>query len=195
MFDIATRPVPAGVSAGQVGVPFDWVLGGPAPVRDYPWTEFVTPGGTPLAYVDQLATYGIALEDTLQTAIVQSLFTDARASTSDQLPYGVTELRGWVGDEFMGNQAGDDTWGSLLWLVEVCKQTSDVLPRAKYYAQTALAWMVRDGVASSVVVDALWVPTLGGDRLAIRPQIFRPNNPRPVYDVLWGTTIKKGTSA
>ena len=61
-------------------------------------------------------------------------------------------------------------------------------------AQESLDWMVREGVASKVEVQALWVGGTQGSRLAIRPQIFQPEQSSPVYDVLWALSVEKGTS-
>jgi phage gp46-like protein len=191
MFDIATRPVPASVAQVNPGVPFDWRLAAPLPAAAYPWTDYSTPSGQSAGQVDVLATYAIALEDTLQTAIVHSLFTDARAGDGEGVTLLSRDRRGWVGDDF---QAAGDSYGSLLWLVLIGKHTDDLAERARFYAAEALAWMVRDGVASRVVVEATWVDDPLGDRLALRPQIYQSSHVSPVYDVLWGTTIRRGAS-
>jgi phage gp46-like protein len=196
MFDIATRPsLSSGIAS--LAVPFDWRLTAPLAAATYPWTAFSTPEGVPQANVDVLATYALALEDTLQTAISLSLFTDARAGDDDVLPLGATDRRGWVGDEFMAESfdSAVDTWGSLFWLLYTGKATADIVQQAKFYGQEALAWMVRNGVASQVVVDALWVPAGDADRLAIRPQIYKADKVKPIYDVLWGTTVRRGASS
>lgn len=189
MFDIATRPSQVQQGA-SFGVPFDWCLLSPLPATAYPWTDYQAPDGQPASYVEQLQTFALELEPTLQTAILHSLFTDRRAGRDDLLPRGVVDRRGWVGDEFM---SPDDAWGSHLWLLWHGKSTADLLERARFAAQEALAWMVRTEVASLVVVTAEWVGT-NGERLAIRPQIYQPERQTPVYDVLWGTTITRGTS-
>lgn len=196
MFDIATRPSPLNGTPSLV-VPFDWRLTPPLAAVNFPWTAFSTPDGVPQSGVEVLDTFAMALEDTLQTAITLSLFTDARAGDDDVLPLGVTDRRGWVGDEFMADSfdATPDQWGSLFWLLYGGKATADVLPRARFYGQQALAWMVRDGIASQVVVDALWMPAGDSERLAIRPQIYKADKIKPIYDVLWGTTVHRGASA
>jgi phage gp46-like protein len=185
MFDIATTP-----QSASIGLPFDWRLCTPGPVAEFVWQDYVQVGG-PVAYVDALAVYSVALEDTLQTAVVLSLFSDRRAQADDILPSGVTDRRGWVGDEFLGAQG--DTWGSRLWLCYVGKVSGDVLERARFAATESLAWLVRDGIASRVDVATSWVASGTGqlDRLAVRPSIYQPGTPSPVYDVLWGTSIKR----
>lgn len=132
----------------------------------------------------------LALEDTLQTAIVISLFTDARAGQDDHLPRGQTDKRGWCGEEFVAPDAAP--WGSKLWLLPA-KAMPDVLERARFAAQEALAWLVPAGLAQRVSVDAQWHgSSAANQRLALRIAIYRGGQIKPVYDVLWGTSIARG---
>lgn len=193
MFDMATRPQANTASAAAVfGVPFDWRLLRPEAVADYPYTDFCEASTGPVVGVEALATFALALEDTLQTAIILSLFTDGRAGRDDKLPLNETDRRGWVGEEFLsgGVDATTDPWGSRLWLCYSGKVSGSVLEAARFAAQQALEWLVRDGVAERVLVTAEWVG-VGQDRLAVRPAIYKPGQVRPVYDVLWGTSIKR----
>lgn len=183
MFDIATTP------QATTGAPFDWRLCVPAPVAAMTWTDYAQVA--PVQGVTQLAAYAVQLDDTLQTAIILSLFTDRRASADDLLPNGVTNKRGWLGDAFMGEQG--DVWGSRLWLCYGGKVADDLLERARFAAKEALAWLVRDGIAGRVDVSSEWVPSGTGraDRLAVRPVIYQSSNKSPIYDVLWGTSIRR----
>lgn len=193
MFDVATRPQPNSTSPGAVfGVPFDWRLATPQAPASFPWTDFASPTGVPVGYADMLAAYALQLEDTLQTAIILSLFTDGRASIDDKLPLNETNRRGWVGDEFMtdGFSSRPDPWGNLLWLCYIGKVTVDVLEFARFTAAESLAWLKRDGIASRIVVTTEWAGPQA-DRLAVRPQIYKPDQVSPVYDVLWGTSVRK----
>ena len=193
MFDVATRPQPASLNAGAVfGVPFDWRLTVPLPASPYPWSDFASPTGEPQRYADVLATYAVELEDSLQTAIILSLFTDRRASADDALPLNETNRRGWVGDEFMATGPGNarDDWGTRLWLCYIGKATGDVPAFAEFTCREGLQWLVRDGIASRIAVTAQWVGERA-DRLAVRPQIYQPGRSSPVYDVLWGTSVKR----
>ena len=192
MFDLATQPQSAPTSGGALALPFDWRLTAPAGLANYPYTDFSTASGIPQVSGEMLATYALALEDGLQTAVILSLFTDGRADRDAVLPLNQTDRRGWVGDEFMGGAQGvrQDAWGCGLWLVYISKVTPDVLERARFTAQEALAWLVRDGIASRVVVTAQWSgPAL--DRLALRCAIYKSDQLQPVYDVLWGTTLRR----
>lgn len=195
MFDVATRPQPARTAAAVVGVPFDWRLAPPAPATSYPWTDYTSPTGQPQAYADVLATYALELEDTLATAVTISVFTDRRAGRDDKLPWGQADRRGWVGEEFMveGFDARVRPWGNLLWLVYISKTVRDVLELARFTTRESLQWLVDDEIASRVDVEASWVGERQ-DRLALRITIYRPDQVQPVYDVLWGTTIRRGTA-
>lgn len=189
MFDIATRPQP--LASVRLGIAFDWQLASPKAAGDYPWTDYSAPSGEPQLYVDQLATYALELEPTLNTAITISLFTDARAGADDVLPRGATHRRGWVGSEFLGE---DDPWGSGLWLLYFGKSQGDILARAKFTVVESLSWLIRAGIASRVEAEAEWVAGTQGERLAVRPKVYQPDRVSPVYDVLWGTTLMRGAS-
>lgn len=192
MFDVATRPQPATSSSAVFSVPFDWRLTLPTAPSSFPWTDFSSPTGVPVKSADMLATYALQVEDTLQTAIILSLFTDKRAGPDDRLPLNETNRRGWAGDEFIADtfSPGRDDWGTLLWLCYTTKVTGDIPAFAEFTCKEGLAWLVRDGIASRVSVTAEWIGP-GADRLAVRPQIYKPDQVSPVYDVLWGTSIRR----
>lgn len=95
---------------------------------------------------------GLAADGDLATAVVLSLFTDALAAPSDALPDGSADRRGWWGDA----EAPEGAIGSKLWLLVREKQTETTRRRAETYADEALAWLVRDGVARQVTVQAAW---------------------------------------
>lgn len=93
---------------------------------------------------------GMALRTALPRAVIISLFTWARARPADDLPG--TERMGWWGDSL--SAVPGDRIGSRLWLLARAKLLPSTPLRAKEYAEEALAWLVADGVASSVVVQA-----------------------------------------
>jgi phage gp46-like protein len=90
----------------------------------------------------------LAVDDGLNTAVMLSLFLDARAEDDDILPDGKTDRRGWWGDEF--SEVPGDRWGSRLWLLERMKPTPENFNLAEEFARESLAWMVRDAVAAAV---------------------------------------------
>lgn len=123
----------------------------------------------------------LRIDDGLRTAILISLFTDARAEADDELPDDGAERRGWWGDAFPA-VAGDET-GSRLWLLFRAKITTATINRARDYARAALAWIVEDGIAASVDVT---VEAQDRQRLAIGVVLTRPTGPaRERYDFVW----------
>jgi len=107
----------------------------------------------------------------ITSAVIISWFTDGQAAPDDILPDpNSTDRRGWWGDLASPEVEGDRI-GSLMWLLERSKTVPQVLIDAKRYGRDALQWMVDDGVASSIVVNAERQGTPGNDRLAISAQI------------------------
>lgn len=98
-----------------------------------------------------LAGGDLAHDEGLDTAVILSLFTDARAGADDGLDAGA-DPRGWWGD--VGNAVPSDAYGSKLWLLVREKQLTEVAERAREYAAAALAWLVADGVAAALDVAA-----------------------------------------
>lgn len=92
-------------------------------------------------------------EDGLRTACLISLFSDRRVER-DELPLGEQSLRGWWGDLF-SDVAGDQL-GSRLWLLAREKRTIETLNRAEDYSKEALTWLLDDGIADSLSVDAAY---------------------------------------
>lgn len=189
MFDLATRAQPkTSGPAAAAAVPFDLLLAPPTAPVAYPYTTVPGQPG-----VQMLRTFAMELENTLATAVVLSLFTDRRAGRDDALPLHSDDRRGWPGEEFMPvpDAGGEpEAWGSLLWLLWTGKVTPEVLERARFSAKESLAWMLRDGVASRVDVQAVWVGP-NNDVLAVRPTIWQGAKALPVYDVLWGTSVRR----
>lgn len=91
-------------------------------------------------------------DDGLRTAVVLSLFTDRLAGADDALPDANAGRRGWWGDAYAA--VPGDLIGSRLWLLARSKQLPQVLRAAELYASEALQWLVDDGVASAVDVQA-----------------------------------------
>ncbi len=107
-------------------------------------------------------------DDGLKTAVVISLFTDARADVDDLLPAGQRDRRGWWGD---GLSDADKT-GSRRWLYLREKQTADTARKIREADEEALAWLVDDGIAASVSVETEWI---GRGRLGERITITKPS--------------------
>lgn len=124
-----------------------------------------TPEGIDVALRDD----DIAEDEGLRTAALLSVLMDRRAADDDQLP-SPGDLRGWWGDELAGPEG--DRIGSRLWLLSRSAAEPGVARRAKAVAEDGLAWLIEDGVASSVDVSAELVD---GD-LSIDVTIHRPHD-------------------
>jgi phage gp46-like protein len=108
--------------------------------------------------------------DPLSRAVVNSLFTWARARPDDRLPEGCQRM-GWWGD----TTASGDRFGSRLWLLRRETLTDQTLERAREYAAEALSWLVEDGIATRTEVEA---HRTGMSGLGLRVTIFRHGGQR-----------------
>jgi len=71
----------------------------------------------------------------------------------------------------------NDRIGSRLWLLARAKLVPETAARAKEYAEEALAWLVADGVAARVEVQA---ERQGMHTLALACQIYKTDGRVPV---------------
>ena len=94
----------------------------------------------------------LSTDSGLETAVVISLFTDRRAESDDTLPDWSGDRRGWWADAY--SEYENDRIGSRLWLLAREKTLPYVLERAKEYARESLAWMIEDGLASEITIEA-----------------------------------------
>jgi len=137
----------------------------------------------------------LAGDDGMRTAILISLFSDARAPVGADLPEHGDDRRGWWGDAFAapnqfsgaGNARDADALGSALWLLRRAKSLPAVVEQARLAAIAALGWLVRDGVARTVEVTAEALTSAGlRSMLAIGVTIDRPEGPgRQRFDFTW----------
>lgn len=129
--------------------------------------------------------FALATDDGLETAVILSLFSDARAMDDDKLPAGQSDRRGWWADAW-ADQPGD-RFGSRLWLLRPAKQLQQSLNLARDYAEEALAWMTADGVASRVEVET-FIPR--DEVLGMIVRIFRPDGSiTPIrFETHWNAT-------
>jgi phage gp46-like protein len=93
---------------------------------------------------------GMALRQPLPRAVIISLFSWGRALPDDELPG--TDRMGWWGDSFP--QVAGDRIGSRLWLLARTTIRTATPAKVREYATEALAWLIADGVASDVIVQA-----------------------------------------
>jgi phage gp46-like protein len=139
-----------------------------------------------------IANGALAMDDTLDTAVLFSLFTDRQADPGDALPPGTTDRRGWSGDTAFQQSQTDSTpdlIGSKLWLRVNGLLTQATLNQMGQDVLQALQWMLEDGVAQSVTC----VPAQTGIGSAALPIVITQMvNGQPVtttYDAIWNTTM------
>lgn len=90
----------------------------------------------------------LAQDDSLETAVLISLFSDSRATEDDQVPNAGTDLRGYWGDQYLSSEPGDST-GSLIWTLQggPIDVAQEKLPG---FCRRALQWMITDGYITAV---------------------------------------------
>lgn len=120
-------------------------------------------------------------DDGLNTAILRSLFENARV-TVDELNAGETDRAGFWGDTVDNPDA--DANGSKLWLLDRGKTTDETLEQAREYCEEALQWLIDDSIAESVTVTTDFYDKF---TLAIQIEIQRPGVDRKSskFDYVW----------
>ncbi len=122
----------------------------------------------------------IDTDEGLESAVVASLFTDARAKESDGLDKE-QDPRGWWGEVHL-SQPG--SFGSRLWILRRNKLTSANLVLASGYAKEALTWLVDARVASDIQVTAQRMAGRN-DVAIIAVNILRPRGAAPRFSRSW----------
>ncbi|HWV10734.1 MAG TPA: phage GP46 family protein [Pseudomonas sp.] len=127
-----------------------------------------------------LAGGDLVTDESLKTAVLLSLYTDRRALAEDVLPDGGNDRRGWWCDAY-----SDRPHGSRLWLLSREKELDSVLRRAEEYAREALSWLIEDGIASALEIEAIH---LRRGVLQLIVGIQRPAGAtlERRYDYVWG---------
>jgi len=109
-------------------------------------------------------------EDSFDTDIEMSLFTDTRAESS-QISNPVRR-RGWLGDEF-STLVGFKI-GSLLWLLEQARNTIATQNDAISYVEDCLSWLRQKGYVDLIQVTAS--RNLIDNALVVTAKIFVEND-------------------
>lgn len=94
----------------------------------------------------------ISLDGGIETLVFESLFTDKRARDSDKEP----DKRGWWGDNHSLVQG--DKIGSWIWLLRREPDSVETTRKFQLYAEACLEWLVEDGIATEIVVEATSKP-------------------------------------
>lgn len=124
----------------------------------------------------------LVTDDTLETAVIISLFTDRRAQPDDELPGIDDSRRGWWGD-ILSDIEGDET-GSWLWLLYREKTTDETLNRAREYCLDALQWLLEDRIAESVNVKT-WYQDQTAGLMMIEVVVIKLDGSQERYNLLW----------
>ena len=127
----------------------------------------------------------ITAENGLQSMVLLSLFSDAKVS-DEELPNTEIYKRGFWGDMFENNV----TSGSKLWLLGREKTLPETRERLKEYAKESLSWMEKDGIVSSIRVNA---EIMSSSQIELYIYLSRPGNSESKFDFLWSSEgIKYG---
>lgn len=114
-----------------------------------------------------------------ETAALISLFTDQRCTT-EEVPTFETARRGWWGDLLA--DVNDDQIGSKLWLLTREKTTTQTLQRFIDYSRDALQWMIDDGFADEVNVDAEYIAR---GIIKVTIEMVKPSGLSESFELIW----------
>lgn len=135
------------------------------------------------------ATGDFVTTDGLETAILVSEFSDARADESE-VPDPM-QRRGWIGDLVSGEP--QDRHGSKLWLYEQRRLTEGIANSVRVEAEQALDWMVEEGLARYVAGDVVMIPS--ERRIDLVLDVHFPNGGRSTYAYVLADATRNGTIA
>lgn len=138
----------------------------------------------------------LALADSLASAVMVSLFTDRvvqdQPSAQDGAvgisapagPFGSAsaDRRGWWGDAFSGVPIGSRLWQ----LRRAVKSGESAIPaEVEAIVSESLQWLIDDGLAGAVSVDAWW-SRLNRQMVEFSISIIEPGSPAPrVFQYSW----------
>ena len=114
-------------------------------------------------------------DQTFETSIKISLFTNRRAQVDDVLSDNTDDKCGYWGD--VVSEEVNDSMGSRLWLLGRNKMTTELLPATVEYTKEALQWMIEDSIASEINVTA---EKYDSETVIINIEICKPNDTNSV---------------
>ena len=116
----------------------------------------------------------------LETAALISIFSDRRV-TFEELPSSETDRRGWWAD--LISEPANDEIGSRLWTLErIGKVVETTAVEMKSILTQAFEWMIEDGIAAKVVVDAF---INGPNEIKGTARIFKPDGDNIPFKFVW----------
>lgn len=132
------------------------------------------------SYIDiKIGDTDLVGDDGAETAALISMFTDQRVSL-EELPDFEESQRGWWGD--LLSEIQDDQIGSKLWTLRREKQTTGTLQRFIDYTRDSLQWMIQDGFADDVQVDAEYIRR---GFILVTVQMFKPKGDPVIFKAIW----------
>jgi len=123
----------------------------------------------------------LKIEEGLETSVIISIFSDQRV-TEEELPPGLLNRRGWWGDLFPETEG--DQIGSKVWVLNRSVNSLDTVANLETLARESLAWMLEDGVASAIEVEAS-IDENNPSQTNLAVQITRPTGESDRFGVIW----------
>jgi len=122
----------------------------------------------------------ISMIESLDTAILMSLFEEVRAS-STEIPES-DRRRGWIGNE----TTPDFEQGNKAWMFEQERVTGSVLAELGVVVNNGLQWLIGDEIAVNTAVEQ---PFLNAGKVCANINLFRGGSPvdRRFY-AIWDNT-------
>lgn len=126
--------------------------------------------------VKDQGTGALAVDQSLETVVILSLFTNVHATEQEIRSSGLDTQLGWWADADTLREPGRRPWGSKFWLLSRGKTTLETLRRLEGYVTSALAWLVDDGIVAAVKCEAtrLRPGVVGLDLTLTRPSKLLP---------------------
>lgn len=123
---------------------------------------------------------GLRAIDPYATAILIQLGT--HKYRGEGIPGEAGDLRGWWGDRFADEAAGEGPIGSWLWTLKRSAINDDILKLAEYFVQECLQTLINQGAATNVscIADA----DRGKGWLLLSVQVYIPGRELPFDLVL-----------
>ena len=135
------------------------------------WNQYI--GQSDYAITNGDLSYG----NDLYTSVIISLFTNRRNDDPTLKPNSYRG--GWWGDGYSSQLIG-----SKLYLLYRAKKINDqqILNQAINYSDEALAWLIANGIAKTVVATAIW---LANNIMGLTITITEPNFAINVFNFKW----------
>ena len=118
----------------------------------------------------------------LETAALISLFSDRRVSF-EELPLGEDDQMGWWAD-LISDVEGDKI-GSRYWIIERLGKVSNATAvEIESVFKQAFDWMLEDGIAAKIVVDAVRNPNTPNE-ITGSVDIIKPDGDNIPFGFVW----------